>query len=125
VSNILVATGNKAHHGLMIYRVSHRIRFEVCDGVQIVVPRGYRTNLATVPRWARWIIKPDSLGIASVIHDFLLQENRRRRDASARPLCSRWLADSVLYEAMRRSGQGIIKSAAVLLAVRIYDLFVD
>lgn len=122
---MLHPTGRFDHHGLEIYRLTQRVRFEVCDGVQIVVPKGYRTNLATVPSWARWIIKPDSLGVASIVHDYLLQENKRRINSKAKPLCSRWLADSVLFEAMRRTGQSRIKCAAVLLAVRFYDLFVD
>lgn len=122
---MLIDTCERDESGLRIYKLSERISIEICDEVWLHVPKGFRTNLATIPKPFRWLIKPSSLGRASIIHDFLLQENTRRRDKDAKPLCSRWMADSVLYEVMRRDDQSWLKSFAVLIAVRVFSLFAD
>ena len=67
--------------------------FCFADGFTITVPRGFITNLGTIPRCLWWFIKPSELGEASVVHDYLLQENAVRKKSGAKPLVSRWLAD--------------------------------
>lgn len=44
----------------------------------IVVPAGYTTDFASVPRLARWLFTPFDRGAkAAVIHDWLVDEGRR------------------------------------------------
>lgn len=56
------------------------------------VPAECETDLASIPRWLRWLFSPDGpWAQAAVLHDFLYREN----------LVSRWMCDRIFYEAMR------------------------
>lgn len=90
----------------LIYRSDHL-------GFEIIVPRGFDTDFASVPRWipmayalfggcAKW---------AAVIHDFLYREC---------PLCvSRDDADQVLLEAMEVQGVPKWKRNIIWAGVRV------
>ncbi len=42
-----------------------------CLGIEILIPKGFVTNLASIPRWLWWLIPPDGIFmIASIAHDF-------------------------------------------------------
>lgn len=42
------------------------------SGISVNVPVGYRTDLASVPWWIRWLLPPNGkYGKAAVIHDYI------------------------------------------------------
>ena len=64
---------------------------EVASGAAIVVPVGFLTDFASIPRPFWWLIKPDDPGIAkaAVLHDFLYQQ-----------AVGKMLSDAIFWEAM-------------------------
>jgi hypothetical protein len=81
-------------------------------GVRVMVPRGYVTDFASVPR-PFWIIFPPTgkWCEAAVVHDYLLQSRR----------CSRFLADAVFREGMYRLGVPVWRRVPMFYAVRCYS----
>jgi len=77
----------------------------------IVVPRGFTTDFASVPRMF-WIVLPrwGRYGNAAVVHDFLyFRQDRSRREA-----------DDVLHEAMAVLGTPGWQRWPIYLAVRLF-----
>lgn len=86
----------------------------LCDGRKIVVPKGFRYDKGSVPRWAWWLIpRDDRTGInAFKIHDYLYDA------AQGRPL-TRSEADQVMYELLRMGGMSWLRAQAAHKAVRM------
>ena len=42
----------------------------------VKIPKGTRTNFASVPKWAHWLIDPDAhdIALAALVHDCLVGE---------------------------------------------------
>jgi len=80
----------------------------VCEA--ITVPKGYQTDLASVPRFLWWYISPHDYGIlyASILHDWLY----------ATEIVSRKKADQLFYKVMRHEGYDYIRSLSAYYAVR-------
>ena len=79
-------------------------------GYILTVPRGFVTDLASVPRVARSLVTGlDETRKPATLHDYLY----RRR------VGSRAWADAVFLEAMKSTQTGFIKRWACWLAVRI------
>lgn len=47
---------------------------------KFMLPPGFRTNFASVPKWAWWAFHPteNQMLIASCVHDFILNEQRQK-----------------------------------------------
>ena len=108
--------------GRNLYRLTDDYTFIYGDGFQVTVPSGFVTNLGTIPRPLWWIVSPADLREASVVHDYLLQEQLSRKQRG-KNIVSRWMADAVLYEAMQQVGISFSKRTLVFLSVRFFSLF--
>lgn len=79
------------------------------NGARYMVPRGFITDLASIPRALRWLIDPDGPSRqAAVLHDFLY--------------CIHYLpraeADALFLEALESCGVGRATRWAMYLGVR-------
>lgn len=82
-----------------------------CGRARIVVPRGFSTDFASVPR-VLWSVAPP-IGrhtMAAVVHDWLYYKK----------IGSRKWADLVFYEAMKRSSTGWWRRQIYYRAVRLF-----
>lgn len=88
------------------------------SGVVITVPRGYETDLASIPQFA-WSLGFSPSGPwakAAVVHDYLYTLGGRLPDGRA---YSRAAADKVLDEAMAVLGVPAWRRAVIWAAVRL------
>lgn len=86
---------------------------------QIVVPEGFITDLASIPR-ALWITLPPigRYDAAAVVHDYLYRFPNSVAGHGAAP-ADRGEADAILLEAMRASGVGWWTRSTVYSGVRV------
>ena len=78
---------------------------------EIVVPAGFVTDFASVPRWPlTFLLAGDTAHAPAVVHDFLYGTRRVRRAT----------ADLVFLEAMVLTGVPRWRRAAMWVAVRIF-----
>lgn len=103
----------------LLYRPGDRIHL-------ITVPKGFVTDLASIPRWGWIILPPDGPWVkAAIIHDYLYAtggtgEWKKHPSSITRPLpYTRAEADEILREAMENRGVGPIRRTIIYLAVRI------
>jgi len=82
------------------------------DGEKIVVPAGFRTDFASIPRFAWSIIGSPwgKYGKAAVIHDYCYYKT----------LYTRKKCDKIFLEAMKVLGVGWLKRRTMWLAVRLF-----
>lgn len=80
--------------------------------LRFVVPRGFETNLASVPA-IFWPILPPfgKWSRPAILHDYLYSKSGE---------CSRQLADSLFLEAMQDCGVGWWQRQAIYYAVRAF-----
>lgn len=79
--------------------------------VSVVVPAGFVTDFASVPRFFWRLFPPDGpWSAAAVVHDWLCGQAE----------CSRFLADAIFREAMRATGVPSWQRTLIYLAVRCY-----
>lgn len=106
------------------WRVTKSFKFYVNkkeDNIWVVIPEGYLTDGASVPRIFWGLIPPwGRYGQAAVIHDYLV-ETLTLFDNELLKNITRAKADSIFREAMRIAGVGKFKSQLMYLAVRIYS----
>ena len=77
----------------------------------IIVPAGYRTDFASIPRFFHRILPPAGrYGKAAVVHDWLVDESPHT--------CSHIVAADVFNEAMAVLGVGRIKRSIMVNAVK-------
>lgn len=80
------------------------------DRYELLVPAGFRTDLASVPLWLLWFISPwGNHQRAAVFHDVAYREQKT----------SRIKADAEFYEMMTRDGVPSFKAYLMYLAVRM------
>jgi hypothetical protein len=80
------------------------------DDKEIVIPEGFETDLASVPRVPIAFLVAGAKGNhAAVIHDWLYSQHYNRE----------W-ADSVFYNALRHDGVGFFTSRIMFAAVRMF-----
>lgn len=106
-----VEQGERAGRGLarLIKPFTYEVGF-LGSGVLIVVPAGFETDFASVPRWAMPFIPiMGKAAKAAVVHDFLC-ENRGSL-AKAR-------IDAIFLEAMEVLGVSWLRRTLMFLAVR-------
>jgi hypothetical protein len=84
----------------------------------IIVPKGYFTDLASVPRLMRWIVPVANAKNrkAAVVHDYLCTHGVELEIVS-----NQKQADLVFREALGASGLGKFKSGAMYYPVRTFQ----
>ena len=84
----------------------------------IIVPKGYFTDLASVPRLLRWIVPVANAKNrkAAVVHDYLCTHGVELEIVS-----NQKQADLVFREALGASGLGKFKSGAMYYPVRTFQ----
>lgn len=127
-----------AYYGLrcpLLYRVTRKYHYRIGKGIRVCVPKGYLTNLGTIPNWLRWYVTPEEIADAAAVHDYLLQEYSNWEHyadgdegidvigISDGPLCTRWMADCIFYEAMGRMRIPYLKRLSIFAAVRLFALW--
>lgn len=118
-----------------LYWITKRYHYRIGKGIRVSIPKGSLTNLGSVPKCFRWFVKPEEIADAAAVHDYLLQEYsswEHYADGDAGidvigtaegPLCSRWMADCIFYEAMGRMRIPYLKRLTIFAAVRLYALW--
>lgn len=119
----LIKTNETDSVGTPIFELDSYFFYQLGPTSVVVVPRGFRTNFGTIPRWLHWWIHPLELGEAAIVHDFMCNEDWSGDDSRVRSGYSRWMADCTLYEVMARMGFSWVKRASVFLAVRLSVLW--
>ena len=80
------------------------------NGIEWVIPKGFVTDLASIPGWLASIVSPQEIAYGALLHDYLY---------SIAPI-PRKEADLALYNIIRKEHEvGPIRAALVYLAVRI------
>lgn len=80
---------------------------------RLTVPKGIRTDFASIPRAFRWMIaRVGKYGKAAVLHDYLCEYE----------ITPRKRADKVFLEAMTELGVSWLKRKAMYVAVRTYSI---
>jgi len=84
------------------------------DDMVVVVPAGFLTNGASVPRMFWWLCPPlaGPFGDAAVVHDYMYFKNSKWSD--------RKQADQFLYQIGRTHGATWLQAQLVYRAVRIF-----
>jgi len=87
-------------------------------GIDIIVPTGFVTDFATIPKAVRAFIDNDSGVIrdAAIVHDYLYSIE----SADYHPDIDKLEADLILDEGMQELGANWFKRAAVYYAVRLF-----
>jgi|GEM_PF-2817600 len=124
-STLFLITCTIKHHSVEIYPgiciiPTQGYQYKTCDAINVdidgkllVIPKGYRTDLASVPR-ALWVVMSPAkseIMAASVLHDFLYEKD-----------CyyTRKMADDIFYLALLKSETGQYTAAKIYLAVRLF-----
>lgn len=47
------------------------------DGVDYIIPAGFKTDFSSIPRLGRWLVKWSKVDIAGVVHDWLYRDKYR------------------------------------------------
>mgnify|MGYP005991133341 CR=1 FL=1 len=104
----------KTKENKQLYRAAHDITFMSETVGCIVVPKGFITDLASVPRLPFiYAIFGDSFQMAAIIHDYLYS-------AKSGSKITRKEADAVLVEACDAIGESWWRSRGSWLAVRAF-----
>ena len=103
----------RAVRGSVFRELTRTLVYELRNRDEIVVPKGFMTNYASIPKALRWFIDQDGPAIRdiSVVHDYLYSQGNLYR-------YTRRQADQILYQGMREQGAGWFKAGAAYLAVR-------
>jgi hypothetical protein len=90
--------------------LAHELRYATVDGQnEIVVPRGFVTDLASIPSALWWWEAPHEATLApAIIHDYLYWDQS----------CSKDEADAVMYLAMLDVGLGMRRRNLIYAGVR-------
>lgn len=93
-----------------LFMLAYPLRYATNDKMhEIVVPVGFLTDLASIPRTLWWWQAPHEGTMApAIIHDYLYWEQS----------CTKDEADAVLYLALREIGMGSINANLVYMGVR-------
>lgn len=110
-SELRLADTRRLSHGRAYWRLLVPFRHER-PGVRVVVPAGFLTDFASVPRFL-WPIFPPTgpWQRAAVVHDWLYT---RAAD------CPRFLADALFRDAMQAAGVPAWRRVAAYYAVRCF-----
>ena len=80
---------------------------------RFVVPAGFRTDFATVPRVVTWLVpRFGAYTLAAILHDWLITEGLRTRVVTSRD------ADGIFRRVMRESGVPVLRRWLMWTGVR-------
>ena len=99
------------------WRIEDEFSFiSIQQSLTIIVPAGFITDFASVPR-ALWMIYPrwGTYGYAAIVHDLLYKDVAFKG--------SRLMADKIFYEAMLELGVPDTRASILYYAVRIFGSF--
>ena len=101
---LLERFGYRTHIGSLFWRNGYGPKYRL-----VMVPVGFITDFASIPRLLHWLISPNGLSReAAVIHDYLYcTQTTTRADA-----------DAIFLEALATSGVGWAQRHAMYAAVR-------
>lgn len=113
---MMVAKTNKYVGGRSVYRLTHDLVISFPVGVTgeflVIVPRGFETDFASIPRSMGWLYPPDGpWAIAAVVHDWLY-----RRGSGV----SRYYADSTFMALMECLGVPYCRRNVIYHSVRFF-----
>lgn len=93
-------------NGVKWYRLKAPLLYD-----DFIVPVGFKTDLATIPKQLTWIFKPNGkYARASVLHDFLYDKK----------VVSRKEADIIFKEAMLKDGVSDLVADIFYVSVRLF-----
>lgn len=94
------------------YRTCKPIKVKI-DGKQFIIPKNFKTDLASIPRILWPIFAPQYAGFVSpaILHDYLYRCNNN---------ITRQFADEVLYSALIIEGVSSFTASKFFLAVRLF-----
>ena len=99
------------HDGVQRFRTTRQIVYPICQNCNIVVPAGFPTDLASIPKGLRWLVpKFGPWDEAAVLHDYLCVTNR----------CSRFITDAFFREAMAVLEVPVWRRVTMYYACRFY-----
>ena len=94
--------------------LTENLNYYVNDHYVIVIPKGFKTDFASIPRIFWNIIAPiGKWTLPSVLHDYLYSEGYRLG-------ISRKQADKIFYQAMRKSFVAPITANIMWACVRLF-----
>lgn len=95
------------------WEVIRELRYHCLDGRLIVVPVGYLSDLASVPRLAQRVVNPHTVPMRrpSVVHDYLYTDLTHRFTKAE--------ADRIFYDALQEEGMKQPQAWLVWKAVRL------
>jgi len=104
-----------SRNGRQEYRLDKEFGFYClkyqCEIAYVIVPKGFVTDLASIPPCARWLFKPNGpYAKAAIIHDYLYETMKVDRKA----------ADLVFLEAMEVAEVGYITRQVLYWATRLF-----
>ncbi len=93
------------------WRLTQPLRYQCRPGRTIVVPEGFITDFASVPRIpVAWLLTGDTGHRAAVVHDWLYQSHERSRKD----------ADRLFYRILREDGEPVWRASLMYAAVRLF-----
>ena len=94
-----------------VFMVAHPLKYTTQDGKhEIIVPMGFLTDLASIPRYLWWWQAPHEKTMApAMLHDYLYWEQPYTKDE----------ADAVMYQAMLDVGMSHGQANKIYLGVRM------
>jgi hypothetical protein len=94
------------------FTVAQDFHYETLAGASIIVPMGYRTDLASVPRAFFWLFPPSGkYREAAVVHDFIY--------TNLTTIYTRSQADQIFMDAMSELGVSWWRRKMMWSAVRV------
>jgi hypothetical protein len=126
VSDILTLTGTGGAVASITYDVGARAwtlhqRFVYYDAERnrtIIIPAGFRFDLASIPRQLWWAIGPHELSVeAALVHDWLYAHGGAPPDG---PVYTRSEADALFSDMMALYGVARLRRMAAYRAVRLF-----
>lgn len=110
---VLIAL-NETRDGRALYQLDRNLVFETRlngDGIRVVVPAEFKTDLASTPRILRPIFPPaGTWSPATILHDYLYGVDG----------VSRFLADALFREAMAQLGVSWWRQVLAYYCVRLF-----
>lgn len=62
------------------YELLQDVTFKLSNGTVIIIPKGYKWDLSSVPRFLWWLLPPDGdFQVGALIHDYLYEYNMVNR----------------------------------------------
>jgi hypothetical protein len=117
---LIVRVEQRERAGRGLYTVMEPFTYQVGrvdSGVEITVPAGFETDLASIPRLARWLISPGGLHAkAAVLHDALYHDAAQRQWFQL----TRENADETFLEAMEVLGVPAWRKQVMYYSVRLF-----